>query len=262
MKRMLCCFIIAALSVSLSARELSFPVGEELVYGGTWNGIPVARGRSTVSEAEFNGKPVIRLRVEIQTYSFFSAVFEVDDLYESLVDPETFLPVRFEKKLSEGRYRCHEITTFDFETLTARYEHQINGKVKEYPIRADTRDIISFMYFLRGEQLRPDSKYQYHVMADEKLYELFIKTKTNEKIDLPDYKEKVPSLRLEPEAMFDDLFVRSGKATVWVSSDPRRVMTFAKVSVPFGRVRTTLQEINGPGSDFWINKKKNANDGK
>ena len=63
-----------------------------------------------------------------------------------------------------------------------------------------------------------------------------------------------------PEAMFDGLFVRKGKATVWVSRDPRRLLTFSKVRVPFGRVRIKLHEVNGPGDDFWITEKKDGDE--
>jgi hypothetical protein len=65
---------------------------------------------------------------------------------------------------------------------------------------------------------------------------------------------------LKPEAMFDGLFVRKGKATVWISRDPRHLLTYAKVSTPFGRVSLTLHEVNGPGTDFWITEKKNGDE--
>ncbi|MFA5687961.1 MAG: DUF3108 domain-containing protein [Kiritimatiellales bacterium] len=245
-------FIIAA----GNAGAMPFPVGEELIYGGTWNGIPVAWAKATVSNAEFNGKPVICLRVEIQTYAFFNAVFPVDDSYESLVDPETLLPVRYEKNLREGRYRCHEVTTFDFVTLKAHFERLTNGKMKVYDIQPTARDIVSFMYFMRGETLEPERETKHLVLADEKIYDLTIKTAEIEKISLPDYKQKIPSLRLMPEASLDDLFIRTGKATVWVSRDSRRLMTFAKASAPFGKIRLTLKEVNGAGDDFWIKEKK------
>jgi hypothetical protein len=58
--------------------------------------------------------------------------------------------------------------------------------------------------------------------------------------------------------MFDGLYVRKGKATVWVSRDPRRLLTIARLSTPFGRVTVTLHEVNGPGNDFWITEKKNG----
>ena len=107
------------------------------------------------------------------------------------------------------------------------------------------------MYFMRSVQLEENQVPRYRLMADEKIYDLILHTYDIDQISLPDYEENVPSLKMFPEAMFDGLFVRKGKATVWVSRDPRRLLTFAKIKVPFGRARITLQAVNGPGNDFW-----------
>jgi len=59
--------------------------------------------------------------------------------------PATFRPTVFRKHLSEGSYVSEESTTFDYNKGIARYESKRKNKVKEYPIEADTRDILSFL---------------------------------------------------------------------------------------------------------------------
>ncbi len=83
-----------------------------------------------------------------------------------------------------------------------------------------------------------------------------------EGVDLPRYERDVPSLKMGPEAKVDGLLVRKGKATVWISRDSRRLLTFAKIKVPFGRARVTLRSVSGPGEDFWITEKKDGDDEK
>jgi hypothetical protein len=241
--------------------ELPFPIGEVLTYSASWNGIPVAWAEASTQMETFEGREVLAMRLRVQTYSFFNHIFKVDDVNETLIDPKTLLPIRYTKNLKEGSYRCHEITTFDFAAGKAHYAQQINKKSKKsYDIGPDTRDLISFMYFLRSEKLEEDQKAMYNVMSDERIYELILNTKKVEEIDLPNYERDIPSLEMEPQAKFDGLFVRKGKARVWVSRDPRRLLTFAKVKVPFGRVRVKLQSVSGPGDDFWITEKKDEND--
>ncbi len=246
--------------MDVSAATLPFPLGEELMYSITWNGIPVAWSKATTQMETVDGRELIALRLRTRTYSFFDTFYRVDDVHESLVDPQTFLPVRYTKNLQEGRYRCHEITTFDRAAKKAHYVHQVKKKEKIYDIDADTRDLLSFMYFMRSETLEEGGVTNYRVMADEKIYDLIVNTFEVKQIDLPHYKRKVSSLEMVPEAMFDGLFVRKGKATVWVSRDPRRLLTFSKVRVPFGRVRIKLHEVNGPGDDFWITEKKDGDE--
>ena len=260
MNRLFPIFGIFLLAVAVFGVELPFPLGEELIYSASWNGIPVGHCTITTTNAVENGREVLAIRMRSQTYAFFDWFFKVDDHHESLVDPETLLPIRFTKNLQEGEYHCHEITTFDHKAGKAYYEHQTNGEKKTYAIQPDTRDILSFMYFMRGELLEPEHTTEYRVMADEKIYDLIVNAEDLDWIDLPHYEDEVLSLQMVPEAKFDGLFVRKGKATLWVSRDLRRLLTFAKIKVPFGRLRITLQEVRGPGSDFWITQLEKDDD--
>ncbi len=257
MKRFIPMVLVVALVSIAGAAELPFPIGEELTYSVSLNGIPVAQVVTTSEKDTLDdGREVLALRMYITTYAFFNHLYKVEDFHESLIDLETFLPIQYTKNLKERNYRCHEITTFDFDTKTAHYEHQTNGKTKTYEIKEDTRDILSFMYFMRSEALDKNQNPEYRVMADEKVYDLILHTFENKKISLSNYKDKVKSLKMVPEAMFDGLFVRKGKLTLWVSRDPRRLMTVAKAGTPIGPVYIKLKTVKGPGDDFWITKRK------
>lgn len=243
-----------------SAKERPFPVGEELVYSVSWNRIPIAWSKVTTSMETFEGREVLAIRMRSRNYPIYNWIVKADDRHESLVDPETFLPIQFTKNLQENDYRCHEITRFDHKAGKAHYEHQTNGAKQTYDIDPDTRDILSFLYFMRSILMEPDTTTEYRVMADEKIYDLIVRTEEIENIHLPHYPRKIPSLKIEPEAKFDGLFVRKGKATLWVSRDDRRLLTFLKASVPFGKVRVNLHEVRGPGEDFWITELEKDDD--
>lgn len=251
--------IFLLLCTAAPAKELPFPIGEELVYTIAWMGIPIAWSKAVTEMDTYEGREVLAMRINVNTFSFFDHICKVEDFYEGLIDPETFLPIRFEQKISERKYRRHDVTTFDYQTLIAHYTRLPNGKTKEYKIDPEGRDILSFMYFMRSVALQENTQTRYKVMSDEKIYDLFIKAFEIEPIKVDRY-GKVPCLRIKPEAMFDGLFVRKGKATVWISRDPRHLLTYAKVSTPFGRVSLTLDEVRGPGTDFWITDRKETND--
>jgi hypothetical protein len=228
-----------------------FRVGEESVYDIHWGVIPVAHARVTSEWVEHEGRPVIRIRFTTKTLGVVEAFYPVDDLLESLIDPETFLPIRFVKKLSEGRYRADEETRFDFAAKKAYWQSHKNGKKKEFPIEADTRDVITFMYHMRAASLEPETESRHRVMADEKLYDLRLRMGKVEEVKLKKY-GAVPCVKVEPEASFQGLFVRKGKMTAWVSTDPRRICTRITASVPVASIRITLAEVKGPGDDAWV----------
>ncbi len=231
--------------------NLWFEVGEKLVYQVNWGFIPVGTSVVTTEWIEEDGRRLLSIRFETKTNHVVEKLYPVDDLVESIIDPDTFLPLRFIKRLNEGDYHCDEVTVFDYKTLKARWEAKTSGKVKEFDIEADTRDIISFMYFMRSSGFKPGDERSYRVMADEKLYDLSIKADKIETFSVGRF-GKVPCVKLEPQAAFGGIFVRKGRMWMWVSDDPRQLCTKMAARVPVASVYIYLTEVHGPGDDFWV----------
>ncbi len=238
-------------------RELWFPVGEELIYRVYWGVLSVGEARvwtEWVQDRE-SDRTLLAIRFRTRSNKVIATIYPVDDWLETLVDPMTFLPVRFEKNMREGRKRYHEITTFNHETLTASWTNLIRQTSREFPIEPDTRDLASFMYYLRGQPFRKGQQSQHRVMADEKIYDLFLRVAAEETVKLDPF-GRVPCFRIEPDAKFEGLFVRKGKMTVWVSRDARCISTKITASVPVADVRIELVEVRGPGDDEWIRRSR------
>lgn len=260
-RRCVLCAFLAAASITVAgggeepAAEPSLPrgftVGEELVYKVYWGFIPVGKTRIVSRWIEEDGRRLLAIRYRTRSNRIIAAIYPVDDLIESIIDPETFLPVRFVKKLKEGRRRNDEVTTFDFEKGEAHWVDYYKKRTKTYPIDADTRDIVSFMYFMRSYRFEPGVRKDFRVMADEKIYDLFVTAGDVEEVKLKRF-GRVKSIRLEPEAQFEGLFVRKGKVTVWVARDQRGVVTRMVGSIPVASIHVVLWEVHGPGDDFWI----------
>jgi len=244
----------AARGAAAGDTNLWFDVGEELTYRVYWGRLRVGTCRITTEWVQENGRRLIAIRYRTRSHSIIEAVYPVDDFIESLIEPDGFQPVRFEKRLSEGRHRSHEITTFDYARNLAVWEAPLRKRREEVPIAGNTRDIVSFLYFIRGEGLEPGSVKQYQVMTDEKVYDVWVKTGLLESISLPGY-GRIPSLRVDPEAAFNGLFMRKGKITVWVSNDERHIVTRIMASVPVASIKVVLEDVRGPGDDFWIRMK-------
>ncbi|MGI6087549.1 MAG: DUF3108 domain-containing protein [Kiritimatiellia bacterium] len=232
--------------------EFSFPVGEILVYSVHWGFLYVGEVRIWNELVEEEGRTLLAIRVRVTTESILEKLFPVDDFIESIVEPQTLLPLRFTRRLSEGRYRLHEVTTFDHTALSAHWKHLLRENSEEvFPIEADTRDMISFMYHMRGYDWQPDSELFGRVMANEKLYDLVAQIRQYEEIKLPKY-GSVRSLLIEPEAKFKGAFINAGRLRVWISDDKRCLCTMATAKVPVGTVRVMLRRVEGPGQDRWL----------
>lgn len=244
-------FLVAGSAFSEPTESLPFRVGEELIYRIHWGLINVGSSQITTEWVEFEGRRLIAIRLRNRTNHVLSKLYPVDDFVESLVDPETFLPVRFTKKLKQGGYRCDEETFFDHEQGLASFVSHQDGTEKTYPIEKQTRDILTFLYFSRGQEFQPGEVVQRTLMSDEKLYTLDIHCGGIEAVNLDGY-EKIECLKLEPKASFQGIFVRKGRLWMWISRDARRICTEIKSKVFVGNVSLTLCSVSGPGDDFWV----------
>lgn len=237
------------------APKLWFQVGEELVYGVYWGVVNVGHSHATTTWEEWEGRRVLAIRFRTRSTPFLDRIYKVDDLVETLVDPVTFLPIQYTLNLREGRHRKHEVTRFDFEKQEATWENLLKDRRKTFPLGPDTRDIISFMYYMRSQELPRGERLNYRVMADDKVYDLFVNVGRSDRMEFERY-GKVRSTRLDPEAAFEGIFVRKGKLTMWVSEDPRRLLTRMMATTPFANIRVNLEEVRGPGEDFWVQGRK------
>ncbi len=245
----------AAAAQEAAAPGPGFPVGEELVYRIKWGVLPVGESRATTQWIEEDGRRLLLIRFRTVSNRFLSTLYPVDDTIESYIDPDGFRPVRFVKKLNEGDNHYDQETTFDWESMTAHWVSRLDGREKTFPLVPGVKDIPSLMYDLRRTGFEPRAKYAFQVMADEKIYALEVHTGRPEDVKLPGY-GRVKSLKMEPKASFEGVFVRKGRMWVWVSTDPRHLMTQVSIEVPVARVRLVLIKVKGPGEDFWVDRKR------
>jgi hypothetical protein len=230
---------------------LWFPVDEKIFYKVQWGVWIVADTKVESEYIEEDGRELLAIRVTTRTRSVLSTFYPVDDFIESVVDPVTFLPIRFTKRLSEGRYRLHEITTFDHKKRRAHWHHLLRGDTQDFAIDADTRDLISYMFYVRSQKFEPGKHYDFRVMADEKLYDLLVEARWIETLTIGNY-SKIRSLKLDPEAKFHGLFLRVGKLEVWISDDDRCLCVRATARAPIiGTIRLLIDRVEGPGDDYW-----------
>lgn len=248
------CFMLPQVGTARADRQdydLWFPVGERLYYRAYWGIVYVATAViSSFWDQDRDGNDVIVLRVEAKSNRVLSAIFPVDNLMETRVNPETFLPISYMRRWRHGRREAHEITTFNHEEGKAYVHDILDDERYELKIDPDTRDLISFTYYMRKKELDPRTITYYRVMSDDKIYDLELETGSVERIRT-DKHGRMDVLRVEPKAEFEGVVRDRGQTDLWISRDPRRLSVLIEVTVPVARVRLRLSDVRGPGKDFW-----------
>ncbi|MEX2606186.1 MAG: DUF3108 domain-containing protein [Kiritimatiellia bacterium] len=238
--------------------DLPFPVGEKLTYVIYWGWIGVGTSEATTDWVWRDGAWSLQIKFRTQSNGVVDKLYPVDDRVEVYIDPDTLRPDVFILDLNEGKTVRHAVTEFDWDTMRATYTRKREGRedeVKLVELEKGTRDLVSFMYFLRRYDFTEGNFYEYKVLADEKLYDLTVKTSGYERIKLENY-GRIKSLKMDPEAQFEGVFVRKGKMRVWLSDDDRQLLTKLMLDTPFANVRLLLRSVEGPGADDWVKESK------
>lgn len=235
--------------------DLWFPVGETIDYEIAWGIFTVGEATAKAGWLNRDGRRLLTLTVEGKSNGIVEKLYPVDLFMQTVLDPATFLPLSFEKKSREGKRRYHEITTFDHAAKKGSWKSLRKDKHKEFEIEADTRDLMGLMYWIRKDPIREGETRTYHVMTDEKMYELIIEAGKKEPVDLDRYGE-VSCIKMEPKGKFNGLFVRKGRMWVWLSDDARYTICRAAASVPVASIKILLKTVRGPGDDFWTRPAK------
>ena len=251
---LLVCAFESSFSSETPQGDNPFPVGEGLVYRVYWGMIPVGETLITTEWVEEGGRKLIRIRLRTHTNKWMDKIHKIDDDVISVVEPGTLLPVRSVELVHDKDRNAEETTTFDHANRVARWQSTLDGRTSNYVIEADTRDIVSFLYFMRSRNMAPGDESLVTIAAYQTLHQMRLRATALEEVDLSNYDE-VQCLVVRPEAVNASLFARKAPQLVWVSRDARRLVTKMDAKVVVGTVHVVLYEVSGPGDDFWVKRK-------
>jgi len=206
--------------------QTGIPLGESLVYGMSWLGVPIGTAELWVKEKmTMNGKEVFHVVGTMQTNNFLSVIYPVHNEIHSWIDAETLTSVKFEKKISEGRTRAHEIIEFP------KPEH----------------DVISAFYWVRRQSLIPGQSVRVVVIADRKEWTLEVAVLKRQTLELRGW-GAVNTLLVEPKSRVAGSMEKRGKSLVNFSDDIAKIPLRITYKAPFGRISGVLMK-NSVSSD-------------
>ena len=220
-------------------------VGERFTYKAEWLGMDVGIATLSVTEiTERNGRQVYKIVATVRTTPILSKIYKVEDEIISYLDVEELYPVRFEKKQREGGYRSDEYVDFYQKKGKAVYFSRLSHEKKEFYIPKGVQDALSCMYYFRLQDVSVRKSIFASVNLDERNYLLEAKVRKKGFIRIKDVGEW-EAFMVEPLPWFQGKIERKAKATMWFSSDEKRIPLLMITSgIPFvGTVTITLQKI-------------------
>lgn len=216
--------------------------GERLTYTLTWLGFT---GGTLVLEAnQPAGEPTFRLTMRARSSSFVSKIIEVDDSFETRLDPARVTTTLSTKSTREGKHRLQERVEFDPVAGTAR--RWKNGTERE-PLRtpAPVLDTLAAIYFIRTLPLAAGKKFQLTVQSGSKVY--LMEVAVLEQIRASTALGRIDVLVVEPRfAEGGGLLGGKGKSTLWVTAESPHTLVRISSELPFGSLTARLDKVERP----------------
>jgi hypothetical protein len=143
---------LCLLLLPVSAQVKSYRPGEKVEYLVHYGVINGGVGTLEMKRDTFRGKEVWHSSIVARTTGLADAIFKVKDIYETFLDPETELPVKSIRNISEGRYRRYNEVLFDHKTRqdSAILTSDLTG---EHITPQGIHDILSCFYWFRNHIL-------------------------------------------------------------------------------------------------------------
>ena len=232
-----------------STRNTSFKDGEKLMFRVYYNlnfvWINAGNAYFLAESDEMSGHKVYHITGDGKTAKSYEWVYKVKDKYETYIDKETMLPIRFVRNVNEGGFKINQDVAFDHKKGKA-----VSGK-KTYEMPKCTQDVLSAIYFARNidyNKYKPGDKIPFDMFLDDKVYNLYIKYVGKEEI-----KTKMgtfKAIKIVPLLIEGTIFKGGEKMTVWVSDDANHLPLRVDSPILVGSIKVDLMEYDNLRNPF------------
>jgi hypothetical protein len=142
--------------INCSGQIISYQPGEKVNYIVHYGLVTGGVATLEISRDTIQGKEVWHSQGVARTTGMADAIFKVKDIYDCYMNPETELPLKSIRNISEGRYRKYNEVIFDHDTR--QDSAIINSDLTGVHITPQgIHDILSCFYWFRNHIL-PDIK--------------------------------------------------------------------------------------------------------
>ena len=239
MKNTLIFFLLFVFAIRLNAEPL-----EEMEYVLRFGFIKGGKAILVAEKDKINKKLTIHYRMRGRTTGLVDKIYEVNDLYESWVDPETYLPVKSVRNVREQKYRFYDEITYDHENDSLF--SQKSGRIK---VPAKVNDLVSVFFSIRQNQYFDDllsgKSIKIPVYHGDELFTMELEYLGIETIDTKIGRKQC--YVVSPKVPKGKLLKGSNDLKIYITKDENRLPIYAEFELVLGALKCELNsyKING-----------------
>lgn len=236
-------FLTVCILLAVSTRVLAEPL-EEMEYVLRFGFIRGGKATLLAEKDKINRKPVIHYRMRGRTTGLVDKIYEVNDVYESWVDPQTYLPVKSVRNVKEQKYRFYDEVTYDHTT-----DSIFSLKAGHLKVPPDVNDLVSVFFYIRQnryfEDLLAGKSFEIPVFHGDNLFMMSLKYLGTKTIDTSIGRKEC--YVVTPRVPAGKLFKDSDDLKIYITKDNNHLPIYAEFGLLLGALKCELvsYKING-----------------
>jgi hypothetical protein len=232
----------------------AFAPGEALHYGAyyNWGFIWLHAGEVefTVASKKYEGRDVYHLYSYGTTFKSYDWIFKIREKYQSYVDSQTLIPLRYERDVYEDGYTAFEDYRFDYKNnvihtyVQKRKDPAVEGTL---PITPCLFDLMSAVYYFRSVDFgkyTAGEKIPLNVVLESASYNLYMRYLGKEEVKTRN-KKKYQCLKFAVQLVEGTIFKGDEDAIIWVTDDKNKIPVMVEAQILVGSVKAILTDAKG-----------------
>lgn len=232
----------------------AFKYGEKLTYEVTYNwGIVWVKAGKVTFETDtkrIKNKTYFLFNGIGRSYSFYDWFYKVRDNYTSYTDPETLLPLEFQRNTSEGNYKVNNSYFFDRESKIIISKIENSNKISTTDtlnLEPCIFDVLSAVYYTRSIDFStkmPRDTVIINIIIDGGFYNIpitYLGKGVIQNRDGSTYR----CIKFSAKLVAGTIFKAGKEIYVYVTDDKNKIPIMVEASILVGSVKAYLLEYQG-----------------
>lgn len=239
MKLVLIIFFFAYSILSLNADPI-----EEMEYTLRFGFIKGGKATLVAQNVKLNKENTIHYFMRGTTTGIVDKIYEVNDVYESWVNPATGLPIKSIRNVKEQKYRFYDVVTYDRDNDSL---FSLKSGSKKVP--KNINDLISIFFYIRQnkyfEDLLAGRSFEVPVYHGDDLFMFQLEYIGIETINTKIGRKKC--YVVSPKVPKGKLFKDSNSLKIYITKDENKLPIYAEFELLLGSLKCELEtyRING-----------------
>lgn len=229
-------------TITTIAEENAFSRGEKLEYRIHYGWIDAGEAILEVKHETkvLDKKKTFHMVGTGRTLGAFNWFYKVRDRYETYMDEDSLVPLKFIRRVDEGGYIINQDQYYDHERKV------VNSDGREMEVPRGIQDMLSSFYAARNfdmSKAKPGDELFLTTFMDDEIFPLKIRYMGKETIKSS--MGKIRCLKFHPVVQEGRVFNAEEDVTVWISDDNNHIPISIEAKLFVGSAKMDLKDYSG-----------------